>query len=276
MYRIGRGSPTRMRGPPILPQLRPLALLGYLVLALVLLAGCAAGRSARTNGPATPQPTPAAISTVAVPSSVEDLEQTLEQVIQLTERSVVEVQATSEEAHSIGSGDVIRADGYIVTNDHFVRGFTRFQVVLSTGQALLATLVGEAPSDDLAVLKVPASGLQPVLFSDSAKVRAGELVLALGSPLDLQQSVTLGIVSGLNRTASEAPRGPAGTLTGLIQTSAPINPGNSGGALVNLHGELIGIPTLGAVDPTTGDVADGIGFAIPSNQVRSVTAQFLQ
>jgi S1-C subfamily serine protease len=91
----------------------------------------------------------------------------------------------------------------------------------------------------------------------------------------LQQSVTLGIVSGLNRTASEAPSGPAGTLTGLIQTSAPINPGNSGGALVNLHGELIGIPTLGVVDPTTGEAAAGIGFALPANLVRSITDQFV-
>jgi S1-C subfamily serine protease len=206
---------------------------------------------------------------------VEELEQTMEQVIQTVERSVVEVQATNGQGHAIGSGDIIRADGYIVTNDHVVRGFTRFQVVLSTGQMLPATLVGEVPSYDLAVLKVPASGLQPVLFGDSASVRVGELALALGSPLDLQQSVTLGIVSGLNRTASEAPNGPARTLTGLIQTSAPINPGNSGGALVNLHGELIGIPTLGVVDPTTGETAAGIGFALPANLVRSIIDQFV-
>jgi putative serine protease PepD len=279
MYPLGRESFTRVRRPSVLLQLRPLARAAYLFVVLALLAGCAAACSAGPDGSAgrgeRPSPMPSAIATVAVPSSVEDLEQTLQKVIQLTERSVVEVQAANGQGHSIGSGDVIRADGYIVTNDHVVRGFTRFQVVLSTGQILPASLVGEAPSDDLAVLKVAASSLQPVLFGNSANVRVGELVLALGSPLDLQQSVTLGIVSALNRTASEAPSGPAGTLTGLIQTSAPINPGNSGGALVNLHGELIGIPTLGAADPTTGVAAAGIGFAIPANRVRLVTDQFL-
>ena len=200
----------------------------------------------------------------------------MEQVIQVTQPSVVEVQAGGAQPESVGSGEVFRADGYVVTNDHVVRGFARFQVILATGQALPASLIGEAPADDLAVLKVNATGLQPITFGDSAQVHAGELVLALGSPLDLQQSVTLGIVSGLNRTASEAPEGPAGMLTGLIQTSAPINPGNSGGALVNMHGELIGIPTLGAVNPTTGQTAAGIGFAIPANRVRTVTNQFVQ
>jgi S1-C subfamily serine protease len=241
------------------------------MLLLVLVAGCDAS-SATGHREST---TPTAVSTVAVPSSVEDLEQTMEQVIQLTQPSVVEVLAVRGQARSIGSGGVLRTDGYIVTNDHVVRGFTQFQVVLSTGQALPASLVGEAPADDLAVLKVNVSGLQPILFGDSAQVHAGELVLALGSPLDLQQSVTLGIVSGLNRTASEAPSGPAGMLTGLIQTSAPINAGNSGGALVNMHGQLIGIPTLGAVNPATGQAADGIGFAIPANRVRTVTNQFV-
>ncbi|MGH2518038.1 MAG: S1C family serine protease, partial [Ktedonobacterales bacterium] len=91
-----------------------------------------------------------------------------------------------------------------------------------------------------------------------------------------QQSATFGIVSALNRSASEAPNGPAGELTGLIQTSAPINPGNSGGALVDLSGKLIGIPTLGATDPNSGGTANGIGFAIPSNRVQFVANQLMK
>jgi S1-C subfamily serine protease len=92
----------------------------------------------------------------------------------------------------------------------------------------------------------------------------------------LQQSATFGIVSALNRSASEAPNGPAGELTGLIQTSAPINPGNSGGALVDLQGQLIGIPTLGAIDPETGTQANGIGYAIPVDRVTFVAQQLIQ
>jgi putative serine protease PepD len=148
-------------------------------------------------------------------------------------------------------------------------------VVLATGQTLPATLVGEAPSDDLAVLKVTASGLRPITWGDSAALPVGSFVLALGAPLGLDQSATFGIVSALNRSASEAPSGPATTLVGLIQTSAPINPGNSGGALVHLHGELIGIPTLNAAT-STGTAAAGIGFAIPANRVKVITDQLMK
>jgi S1-C subfamily serine protease len=217
---------------------------------------------------------------VAVPTTARDLETTVQAVIGTVAPSVAEIQCNGgngqSNGQSIGSGDIIRADGYIVTNDHVVRGHTSCTVMLANAQSLPAQLVGEAPADDLAVLKVaPASALPPINVADSGQVQTGAFVLAIGSPLGLSQSATFGIVSALNRTASEAPDGPAGTLTGLIQTSAPINPGNSGGALVNLRGALVGIPTLGATDASTGMPAQGIGFAIPSNRVKFIADQLV-
>jgi putative serine protease PepD len=246
------------------------------LLSAVLLAvgSCAASPSTSRQGtPGATSPAP----TVAVPPAAADLEQTVQTVIRRVQPSIVEVESSGSQGQAIGSGNVIATGGYIVTNDHVVRGFQRFQVVLADGQTMPATLVGEAPDDDLAVLKVNATaGLRPITLGDSSAVQVGAFVLAIGSPLGLDQSATFGIVSALSRTASEAPNGPAGTLTGLIQTSAPINAGNSGGALVNLRGELIGIPTLAAGDPNGGGAAYGIGFAIPSNRVRFIADQLIK
>jgi S1-C subfamily serine protease len=195
--------------------------------------------------------------------------------VKAVQPSVVEITSVSGNQEAIGSGEILTTDGYIVTNDHVVQGFNQFTVTLSNGSNKSAQLVGQDAQDDLAVLKISATGLKPIAFGDSSKVQVGEFSIAVGNPLGLQQSATFGIVSALNRTASEAPSGPAGTLTGLIQTSAPINPGNSGGALVDLSGTLIGIPTLGAIDPETGTAANGIGYAIPSNRVQYVAQQLI-
>jgi S1-C subfamily serine protease len=213
---------------------------------------------------------------VAVPASAQDLQQTVINVIHVVQPSVVEVNSQGGSGGAIGSGEVYDSKGgYIVTNDHVVDGFTSFSVVLSNGKSVPATLVGQAPSDDLAVLKIAQTGLQQIAIGDSSQLQVGQFAIAIGSPLGLQQSATLGIVSALDRSASEAPDGPAGELTGLIQTSAPINPGNSGGALVDLQGQLIGIPTLGATNPESGAAANGIGFAIPSNRVKFVADQLI-
>ena len=209
-------------------------------------------------------------------STLNDLQQNIENVVKAVQPSVVEITSTSGRQEAIGSGDILTADGYIVTNDHVVQGFSNFTVTLSNGATKPAQLVGEDAQDDLAVLKVDATGLQPIVFGDSANVQLGAFAIAVGNPLGLQQSATFGIVSALNRTASEAPDGPAGTLTDLIQTSAPINPGNSGGALVNLQGQLIGIPTLGAINPETGTAANGIGYAIPSDRAQYVAQQLIE
>lgn len=251
----------------------PRIVLAVLVLTLALAtAGCEL-----TSPSSSPSGSSAAVPTVAVPAAVTDLEQTVQTVIRRVQPSIVEVQASGgSQGQSIGSGEVIATGGYIVTNDHVVRGSQQFAVVLANGQTAPATLVGEAPEDDLAVLKTNAANLRPINLGNSNAVLVGTFVLAIGSPLGLDQSVTSGIVSALNRTASEAPSGPAGVLTGLIQTSAPINPGNSGGALVNLRGELIGIPTLGASNPQNGQAVNGIAFAIPSNRVKFVADQLIK
>jgi S1-C subfamily serine protease len=214
--------------------------------------------------------------TVVVPPSAQDLQQTIINVIQTAQPSVVEVTSQGQGGEAIGSGVILRPDGYIVTNDHVVRGFSNYAVTLSNGKQDNATLKGEDPQDDLAVLQINESNLRAINFADSAKVSIGQFAVAIGNPLGLTQSATFGIVSALNRSASEGQQGPANLLTGLIQTSAPINPGNSGGALVDLQGQLIGIPTLGVQDQQTGGSADGIGFAIPSDRVKFVAQQLIQ
>lgn len=257
---------------------------GALFLVIVaLVAGCSLGPSASTStkssGTTTPGANLGAPSTgtsVTPPANVSDLQQSVVAVVKAVEPAVVEVAATNSQGESIGAGEILTNDGYIVMNDHVVAGFSTYSAMLLDGTILPATLVGQAADDDLAVLKVNATNAPTITFADSSAVQAGEFAVAIGSPLGLEESATFGIVSALNRVASEGSGGPATIpLVGLIQTSAPINPGNSGGALVNLNGQLIGIPTLGASSPE-GGAADGIGFAIPSNRITFVTQQLIQ
>ncbi|MFI5271514.1 MAG: S1C family serine protease [Ktedonobacterales bacterium] len=212
-----------------------------------------------------------------VGTSSADLEQNAVSVISNVDPSVVQVQGRGSGAGggSVGSGEILTSSGYIVTNDHVVRGFASYTALLASGQTVQAQLVGEVPQEDLAVLKIAASNLKPIVVGDSSKVQVGEYAIAMGSPLGLEQSATSGIVSALDRQGNEVVDGKTFTLTGMIQTSAPINPGNSGGALVNINGELIGIPTLSAVDPSTRVAANGIGFAIASNRMKTIVAPFI-
>ncbi len=205
-----------------------------------------------------------------------DLQQTTINTISTVDPSVVQVQGRGGPGGgSVGSGEILTSSGYIVTNSHVVHGLSSFSVLLSTGQTVSAQLVGDVPSQDLAVLKINASNLKPIAVADSSQVQVGQFAIAMGSPLGLEQSATSGIVSALNREGREIVDGKSYTLTGMIQTSAPINPGNSGGALVNSEGQLIGIPTLSAVEPATQVAANGIGFAISSNQMRTIVAPFI-
>jgi S1-C subfamily serine protease len=205
-----------------------------------------------------------------------DLQQTTINVIREVDPSIVQVQGhRNGPGGSVGSGEILTSDGYIVTNSHVIHGFTSFGVLLSTGQTVQARLIGDVPQQDLAVLKINATNLKPIAVGDSSSVEVGQFVVALGSPLGLEQSATSGIVSALNREGREVVDGNTYTLTGMIQTSAPINPGNSGGALVDTQGKLIGIPTLSAVDPSTEVAANGIGFAIASNKMEKVIAPFV-
>jgi putative serine protease PepD len=179
-----------------------------------------------------------------------------------------------------GSGVVISADGAILTNNHVIEGARNntVEVTFSNGKTLKATIAGADPAGDLAVIKAQgASGLTPAKFGDSDAVQVGDTVLALGSPLGLQGSVTAGIVSALHRTIDEGGQrtGAQGSIGDAIQTDAAINPGNSGGALVNLAGEVIGINTAIA---TNGQGAGniGVGFAIASNKAKSTAEQLLK
>jgi len=187
-------------------------------------------------------------------------------VIKAVSPSVVEIQTDS----GLGSGIVYDGKGDIITNAHVVGTATTFQVTLADGKTYPGTLVGTYAPDDIAVIHVAGAGLVPAKFGDSSTLSVGDFVLALGNPLGLQSSVTEGIVSAVGRQVSE-PTGNA--LPDVIQTSAAINPGNSGGALVDLLGNVVGIPTLSAGD-SNGSVP-GIGFAISSNRAKVIADQLI-
>jgi S1-C subfamily serine protease len=192
-------------------------------------------------------------------------------VVNAVRPSVVEITTPT----ALGSGVVYDDNGDIVTNDHVVGTSRTFQVTFFDGRVQTATLVGAFPPDDLAVIHVgQPHGLHPAAFADSRQVQVGDIDMAIGNPLGLASSVTEGIISFTGRTVSESN---GVVLPDTIQTSAPINPGNSGGALVNTQGQVIGIPTLAAIDRELGgSAANGIGFAIPSNTVKLVAAQLIR
>ncbi len=171
---------------------------------------------------------------------------------------------------SSGSGVIIDEQGHIVTNNHVVEGARQLEVVFSDGSKAEAQVVGTDPVTDLAVIKVNARVPAFAPLGDSNALQLGETVVAIGSPLgSYRGSVTVGVVSGLNRRVQVAQQ------EGLIQTDAAINHGNSGGPLVNLAGQIVGINTLVVRDTTSGDIAEGLGFSIPSNTVRDVSQQLI-
>jgi S1-C subfamily serine protease len=183
---------------------------------------------------------------------------------------------TLQGGSAIGSGVIIDKRGYVVTNNHVVDGAQSIQVVMSDSiKPLNAQLVGTDPADDLAVLRItPPLNMVVATLGDSSNLRVGQEVLAIGNPLGINETVTHGIVSALGRSVSEGAGG--ATIPNAIQTDAPINPGNSGGALVDLQGNLVGIPTLTAIDPEFRTPANGVGFAIPSNRVNLIVPQIIQ
>jgi putative serine protease PepD len=215
------------------------------------------------------------VPTVPASANSATLQQAEQQVATAVQPSVVEISGGGGFGGT-GAGVILTKDGYIVTNDRLVQGSGGLTVTLANGTQASARVVGQDPQHDLAVIKIATSNLQPIAIGDSSKAQVGEFSIAVGSAQGARNAVTFGIVSALNRSASEAPDGPAGELTGLIQTSAQIDRGNSGGALVNLQGQLIGIPTLEETDPQSGGPAVGIGYAIPSNQVSSISQQLIQ
>lgn len=183
---------------------------------------------------------------------------------------VTVVNTVSPAQKATGSGVIISDDGYIITNNHVVEGQQRLQVIYNDGSYHDAELIGTDAFADIAVIRVRDQVPASLALGDSDVLQPGETVIAIGSPLgEFQNSVTVGVISALNRTIQDA------GMEGLIQTDAAINHGNSGGPLINLRGEVIGINTLvvrGGASTFSGiDAAQGLGFAVPSNLVREVS-----
>ncbi|MGW5370386.1 S1C family serine protease [Streptomyces sp. NPDC004009] len=257
---VSRG-PARPRG----------ARVPVLVCAVLLAAGCTASER--------PVERPGASDRAALPLALDDLQGRYLKVIKEVLPSVVQIQASGD----LGSGVVYDGQGHIVTNAHVVGSEKTFRVTTAhSEEPLTARLVYSYPEQDLAVIKLDRvpDGLRAAVLGHSETVQVGQIVLAMGSPLGLSSSVTEGIVSATGRTVSEgggSAGGTGATIANMVQTSAAINPGNSGGALVNLDGQVIGIPTLAASDPGLGGgAAPGIGFAIPASMVRTVADQIVR
>ncbi|MCU7818321.1 MAG: trypsin-like peptidase domain-containing protein [gamma proteobacterium symbiont of Lucinoma myriamae] len=171
------------------------------------------------------------------------------------------------EENNLGSGVIVSSQGHILTNNHVISGAEDIEVLLKDGRYLKASIVGRDLETDLALLKVTASKLSTIQFGNSANVQVGDIVLAIGNPFGLGNTVTSGIISALNRSQFRA-----NSFDNFIQTDAAINPGNSGGALVNTQGEMIGLNTINI---SNSGGSQGIGFAIPSSLVREVMYQLI-
>jgi S1-C subfamily serine protease len=196
----------------------------------------------------------------------------ISEIYERTYRGVVEITAGSGVGEAQGSGFVYDRDGHIVTNQHVVGGAGTISVELSDGSRHAARLVGTDPSTDLAVIRVnaPEALPEPLELGDSAEVKVGDGVVALGSPFGFEGTVTSGIVSALHRQMT-APN--QFTINDSIQTDAAINHGNSGGPLLNMHAQVIGVNAQ--IESESGG-NDGVGFAIPSNTVRAIVTQLIE
>ena len=194
--------------------------------------------------------------------------------------SVVSIQAALSNGTAKGSGAIVSAKGYIVTNNHVISGAQQIQVTLSNGQMYTAQVVGTDTTTDLAVIKLdnPPSDLKAVEFADSDKLAVGEDVMAIGNPLGYDDTATTGIVSALNRQVTVTDDSGSDIVTNAVQIDAAINPGNSGGPTFNAAGQVIGINSSIASTATSSDSAGsiGIGFAIPSNLVKRVANEIIK
>ncbi len=258
-----------------------------------------ASQSINLNAPVTNAP---AATNIQVAPEVVALQAAYETIFKNVDPSVVTITISSQVSTSTsrrgttgrgqsqvvptaeGSGFVWDTQGHIVTNNHVVDGAAKISVTFADGSTASATVVGTDPANDLAVIKVSgvaAAKLKPVVVGDSSKVKVGEMVIAIGNPFGLGNTMTNGIVSATGRTIqsdagstrSRLSASQGSDITGIIQTDAPINPGNSGGVLLDMNGNFIGIPSQIASDSGSNS---GVGFAIPSNTVSQVVAKLIK
>lgn len=278
-YSVPETAPRAPR--PVPPRRGAGAAVAVTSLMLGLVGGVGGAAAWQTWGPDDSQ-SPAQLATLPV-SNANDSDApaagSVAAVAQAALPSVVQIETTSASGGGTGSGLVIRADGYILTNNHVVEGADRsVQVLFSDGQVQDATIVGTSPEYDLAVLQVDRTDVTPLVLGDSDAMVVGDPVVAVGSPLGLESTVTTGIVSALDRPVSTG-RGATPAYMAAIQTDAAINPGNSGGPLLNMKGEVIGINSAIAALPgatqATGAGSVGLGFSIPSNQARRVAEELI-
>jgi serine protease Do len=269
-------------------------MLPVLVLAMIAgLAGCSTSwlrSQSNTSVKAPPQGPPAPVVVDGVRTSYADIvSKTTPAVVQIT--AVIKAKPGNRDATvpfddlfpfpespegrerpsmGLGSGVIVKNDGTILTNHHVIDGADRITVEMNDGETFEAKVIGSDPPSDLAVLKIDGKDLPFLTLGDSDRVRIGDIVLAIGNPLGIGQTVTSGIISAKSRRTG---LGDGSSFQDFLQTDAPINQGNSGGALVNVNGELIGINSQ-ILSRSGGNI--GIGFAIPSNMAKSVMEQLLQ
>ena len=249
-------------------------LLFTLVLAIIFGVGLFAGLEYAGSSTGSTTTTKSVATTTTTSSSGSTIETLQETAIAKIEPAVVELDVTTTQGEQIGSGVIIDTKGDIVTNYHIVNGEESITAVLYNGSKVQAQLVGTNTADDLAVVRIqPFANMTVAQIGDSSRLVVGQEVLAIGNPLGITETATKGIVSAVNRSVTEST---GTTISNAIQTDAAVNPGNSGGALINLQGQLIGIPTLTAVNTESNTAANGVSFAIPSNLVQTVVQQILQ
>lgn len=259
-----------------------------LVLCCALVGGlCGFGGAslARKTGKTAIQETGRTASAVSVKSVDGQTLMTPAEVYASTVNSVVSINCSAVstnifgqkvESASSGSGFVITQDGYIVTNQHVVSGASSVNVTLYNGDTYPATVVGGDSDYDVAVLKIEATGLQAVTLGKSADVNVGDTVMAIGNPLgELTYSLTDGLISALDRLITTG-SGNDSTTMNMLQTNCAINPGNSGGPLFNSYGEVIGITTAKYSTSSSGTNVEGLGFAIPINDVKNIISDLIQ
>ena len=221
-------------------------------------------------------------SGVNLVSSTSTIERSPDSVAGIAARvlpSVVSIETMSTDGGGSGSGFVIDPNGYLLTNNHVVADAMTIKVILNDGREYVAKVLGRDESYDLAVLKIPATGLKALQFGDSAKVQVGDSVIAFGSPLGLSGTVTQGIISAKDRPVTAGDDNSSTSFISALQTDAAINPGNSGGPLVDATGAVIGvnsaIASLGSsLGSQSGSI--GLGFAIPINQARKTADQLIK